>query len=93
MTLRFPAAPVAAGLPAMQKLHPWVGGLSPRVPQHPLLFAATSPAMRARGSRRVLYSQSRYVSCRDLKTCCSSKASFDFTVTSSSETHSYYTAE
>lgn len=87
----FPAATAAAAFPA----RPWGGkgcaggwwaGLG--VPQHPFCLLL---CLLARGHEGAEGSSA--VSCRDLKTCCSSKASFDFTVTSSSETHSYYTAE
>jgi len=92
MTVQLPAATAAAPLPGgpsagKSRTRGW--GAQPRGAPAP----PSSAAGRAWGSCGLPYSQRRYVSCRDLKTCCSSKASFDFTVTSSSETHSYYTAE
>lgn len=80
-TVIFPAAPV--GHREGRAARGWWAGHG--VPQHPFCCLLAGGHEGAAGSSAV--------SCRDLKTCCSSKASFDFTVTSSSETHSYYTAE
>lgn len=92
MTAKLPQLPIPAG-PSTGKGCAQGGGLSPGVSQH--LFPSLSQLLLggSKGCRRLPQSQHSYVSCRDLQTCCSSKASFGFTVSSSSEPESYYTAE